>query len=167
MDFLRLALDEARKCTPAPTAFCVGCVLTATYPPDAAQPVILARGYSRELPGNTHAEANALTKARQLSEAELLELFPDASHPLTIDTILSHADIYTTMEPCSIRTSGLAACADAVIAAGLKRCFIGVGEPDDFVHCEGARKLKEAGVEVIWLEGMEKECLEVARMGRE
>ena len=71
------------------------------------------------------------------------------------------------MEPCSIRTSGLAPCADAVIAAGIKRCFIGVGEPDDFVNCEGARKLKEAGVEVIWLAGLEKECLEVARMGRE
>ena len=167
MDFLRLALDEARKCTPSPTAFCVGCVLTATYPPGSSKPVILSRGYSRELPGNTHAEANALTKARQLSEAQLLELFPDACPPLTIDTVLSHADIYTTMEPCSIRTSGLAPCADAVIAAGIKRCFIGVGEPDDFVNCEGARKLKEAGVEVIWLEGLEKECLEVARMGRE
>ena len=167
MDFLRLALDEARKCTPSPTAFCVGCVLTATYPLGSSKPVILSRGYSRELPGNTHAEANALTKARQLSEAQLLELFPDACPPLTIDTVLSHADIYTTMEPCSIRTSGLAPCADAVIAAGIKRCFIGVGEPDDFVNCEGARKLKEAGVEVIWLEGLEKECLEVARMGRE
>ncbi|KAI0709257.1 cytidine deaminase-like protein [Earliella scabrosa] len=166
MDFLRLALDEARKCVPSPTAFCVGCILTASYPPGSS-PVILARGYSRELPGNTHAEANALQKARQLSEAQLLELFPNASSPLDIETILAHADIYTTMEPCSIRTSGLAPCADAVIAAGIKRCFIGVGEPDDFVNCEGARKLKDAGVEVIWLEGLEKECLEVARMGRE
>ena len=102
-----------------------------------------------------------------MSEGQLLELFPNASPPLDIDTILAHADIYTTMEPCSIRTSGLAPCADAVIAAGIKRCFIGVGEPDDFVNCEGARKLKDAGVEVIWLEGLEKECLEVARMGRE
>ena len=166
MDFLRLALDEARKCVPSPTAFCVGCILTASYPPGSS-PVILARGYSRELPGNTHAEANALQKARQLSEGQLLELFPNASPPLDIETILAHADIYTTMEPCSIRTSGLAPCADAVIAAGIKRCFIGVGEPDDFVNCEGARKLKDAGVEVIWLEGLEKECLEVARMGRE
>ena len=102
-----------------------------------------------------------------MSEEQLLELFPNATRPLNIDTILAHADIYTTMEPCSIRTSGLAPCADAVIAAGIKRCFIGVGEPDDFVNCEGAQKLKAAGVEVVWLEGLEKECLEVARMGRE
>ena len=64
-------------------------------------------------------------------------------------------------------TSGLSPCADAIIAARIKRCFIGVGEPDDFVKCEGAQKLKDAGVEVIWLSGLEKECLEVARMGRE
>ncbi|KAI1795862.1 diaminohydroxyphosphoribosylamino-pyrimidine deaminase [Ganoderma leucocontextum] len=167
MDFLRLALDEARKCTPTPTAFCVGCVLTATYPSGSDKPVILARGYSRELPGNTHAEANALAKARQLTEEQLLELFPALSPPIAVDTILRHANVYTTMEPCSIRTSGLAPCADAIIAAGIKRCFIGVGEPDDFVNCEGAQKLKDTGIEVIWLEGLEKECLEVARMGRE
>ena len=166
MEFLRLALDEARKCTPSPTAFCVGCVLTAAYPPDS-QPVIISRGYSRELPGNTHAEANALAKARQLSQEQLAELFPSAPRPIDIDTVLTHADIYTTMEPCSVRTSGLSPCADAIIAARIKRCFIGVGEPDDFVKCEGAQKLKDAGVEVIWLNGLEKECLEVARMGRE
>lgn len=167
VDFLRLALEEARKCTPAPTAFCVGCVLTVTYPPGSGvETIVLARGYSRELPGNTHAEANALTKARELTSEQLLALFPAAEPTVTVDTILSHADIYTTMEPCSIRTSGLAPCADAVIAAGIKRCFIGVGEPDDFVKCEGAQKLKDAGVEVIWLAGLEQECLAVARMGR-
>ncbi|CDO69500.1 hypothetical protein BN946_scf184785.g5 [Trametes cinnabarina] len=166
MEFLRLALDEAKKCTPTPTAFCVGCVITAPYPP-GLKPVIIARGYSRELPGNTHAEANALTKARQLSQEQLAELFPDAPGPIDIDTLLTYADIYTTMEPCSVRTSGLSPCADAIIAAQIKRCFIGVGEPDDFVKCEGAQKLTNAGVEVIWLNGLEKECLEVARMGRE
>ncbi|KAI0374912.1 cytidine deaminase-like protein [Pilatotrama ljubarskyi] len=166
MEFLRLALDEARKCTPSPAAFCVGCVLTAAYPPGSSHPVIFARGYSRELPGNTHAEANALSKARQLSQNELARLFPDASRPIDIDVVLANADIYTTMEPCSVRTSGLPPCADAIIAARIRRCFIGVGEPDDFVQCEGAQKLKDAGVEVIWLSGLEKECLEVARMGR-
>lgn len=167
MDYLRLALDEARQCTPTPTAFCVGCVLVATYPLNSDKPVVFARGYSRELPGNTHAEANALAKARQLTDDQLLQLFPSASSPIDLDAILPHADVYTTMEPCSIRTSGLAPCADAIIAAGFKRCFIGVGEPDDFVNCEGAQKLKDAGIEVIWLEGLEKECLEVARMGRD
>lgn len=77
----------------------------------------------------------------------------------------SNASVYTTMEPCSVRTSGLAPCANALVDAKIKRCFIGVGEPDDFVQCEGAQRLKDAGIEVVWLAGLEAECLEVARTG--
>ncbi|KZT70156.1 cytidine deaminase-like protein [Daedalea quercina L-15889] len=164
LHFLRLALDEARMCEPTPTAFCVGCILTAS-PFGSSAPVIIARGYSRELPGNTHAEANALTKARRLSTDEIRELLPHAPADVTTEDVLKHADVYTTMEPCSVRTSGLAPCADALIAAKIRRCFIGVGEPDDFVQCEGARKLTDAGIEVIWVKGIEQECLMVARRG--
>ncbi|KZV82780.1 cytidine deaminase-like protein [Exidia glandulosa HHB12029] len=162
-ELMRLALDDARKCVPTPTAFCVGCVLVAQH---ADKRAVLATGYSRELPGNTHAEANALAKARQLSPDTLSALWPGESVP-TIDEILRTADVYTTMEPCSVRTSGLAPCADALIAAGVRRCIIGVGEPDDFVVCEGADKLKKAGIEVVWLKGLETECLQVARRGHE
>lgn len=164
MKFLRLALEEARKCIPTPTAFCVGAVLVGRSPEDS-RPVILATGYSRELPGNTHAEANALSKARQLTQSELVELLPSLPPGTTVDDVLSRADIYTTMEPCSVRTSGLSPCADAIVAARIRRCFIGVSEPDDFVNCEGAERVKNAGIEVIWLSGLEKECLDVARMG--
>ena len=160
MRYLTLALEEAKKCIPTPTAFCVGCVLVVRL---SDQPIIIATGYSRELLGNTHAEANALAKA--------LSLFPDqiSSHstPLTFNDIMAHTDIYTTLEPCSVRTSGLAPCADALIAAKVKRCFIGAGEPEDFVTCEGARKLQDAGIGVIWLEGLKAECLAVARRGHE
>jgi pyrimidine deaminase RibD-like protein len=173
IQYLRDALSEAAKCTPSPTAFCVGCVLVARYPSSNAeqqqQPVVLATGYSRELPGNTHAEANALTKARNLSPEQLSELllFPtSAGAGCTIDDVLRHTDIYTTLEPCSVRTSGLAPCADALVASKVARCFIGVGEPGDFVQCEGARKLKEAGCQVIWVKGLEEECLAAARRGR-
>lgn len=159
---LRLALREAEKCDPTPTAFCVGCVIAVQGPP-GNDPIILATGYSRELPGNTHAEANALSKARALSSSELSALFP-TSLP-NADIILTSADVYTTMEPCSVRTSGLAPCADALIAAQINRCFIGVGEPADFVTCEGAQKLKDAGIQVIWIGGLEEECLKVARRG--
>lgn len=164
LKFLHLALDEARKCVASPTAFCVGAVLTVCQP-GSSQEVVLSTGYSRELPGNTHAEANALAKARQLTSAELQQLIPSIAPHTTMDDLLTRADIYTTMEPCSVRTSGLAPCANAIVAARIRRCFIGVGEPDDFVKCEGAEKLKAAGVEVIWLNGLEDECLEVARSG--
>ena len=148
---------------PTPTAFSVGCLLVTRYPSITDPPVVLATGYSRELPGNTHAEANALTKARNLSPEELSDMFPNAAGQKAIDDILMHTDVYTTLEPCSVRTSGLAPCADALVAAKVPRCFIGVGEPDDFVQCEGAQKLKVAGCQVIWLKGLEKECLMVAR----
>lgn len=82
-----------------------------------------------------------------------------------MEDLLRHADAYTTLEPCSVRTSGLPACADALIRAGIKRCIIGVGEPDDFVKCEGAQKLRDAGINVVWLGGLEKQCLDAARRG--
>ncbi|KAF7778674.1 hypothetical protein Agabi119p4_3019 [Agaricus bisporus var. burnettii] len=168
LHFLCQAIDEARKCQPTPTAFCVGCVITVKWPLTSTDTILLSSGYSRELIGNTHAEANALSKARNLTKNQLQSLFPAASPAeLSIDDILSHSDIYTTLEPCSVRTSGLAPCAKAIIAAKLSRCFIGVGEPDDFVKCEGAQMLKDAGIEVVWLKGHENECLTVARTGHE
>jgi len=163
IQYLSLALAEAKKCTPTPTAFCVGCVLVVRI---SDEPTILASGFSRELAGNTHAEANALDKAKSLSSDQLSSLFP-RSVLLSFNDIMAHTDVYTTLEPCSVRTSGLSPCADALIAAKVKRCFIGVGEPDDFVTCEGARKLQDAGIEVTWLEGLQAECLAVARRGHE
>jgi pyrimidine deaminase RibD-like protein len=160
LHFLRLALEEAKKCDPTPTAFCVGCILVARCPP-TFNPVVITTGHSRELPGNTHAEANALSKAYNLSAVELSALLAVSS--VGLDEILPHIDVYTTMEPCSIRTSGLPPCTDALVAANVKRCFIGVGEPADFVICEGAQKLEKAGIEVIWVKGIEEECLQVAR----
>lgn len=164
LDILRLAVEEAKKCIPTPTAFCVGAIITLRMPSEP-RPTILATGYSRELPGNTHAEANALEKMRQYSQEQLQRSVPGLTGTVSAETLLAQADIYTTMEPCSVRTSGLAPCADAIIAARLRRCFIGVGEPDDFVKCEGAQRLLNAGIEVIWISGLEKECLEVARRG--
>lgn len=135
-----------------------------------ASRLILATGYSRELEGNTHAEANALAKARSLTPtqlAQILSLDPNTNTQSipTIDALLAQSHVYTTLEPCSVRLSGLAPCADALIDAKIAKCIIGVGEPTDFVRCEGADKLSTAGVEVIWLKGLERECLDVARTG--
>jgi len=134
-------------------------------PVEGVVPFILSTGYSRELPGNTHAEANAISKAMGLSRQELYTLLPSGLNHFTVEELLKYADVYTTLEPCSIRTSGLSPCADALIAAKVNRCFIGVGEPDDFVMCEGAQKLRDAGVEVIWLKELQEQCLAIARRG--
>ena len=142
----------------------MGCVLVVRLP--GITPVVLATGYSRELPGNTHAEANALLKSHMLSAEELSLLF-STKDPIQFNSLLQHTDVYTTLEPCSIRTSGLRPCADVLVESRIKRCIIGVSEPDDFVKCEGAQKLKEAGIEVIWLDGLQDECLAVARRGHQ
>ncbi|TFK29989.1 diaminohydroxyphosphoribosylamino-pyrimidine deaminase [Coprinopsis marcescibilis] len=160
IDFMKLALFEAKKAVPTPTAFCVGCVLVTRLP--GMKPVILSTGYSRELPGNTHAEANSLDKARRISKHELASLFP-SQHSLDINQLLAHTDVYTTLEPCSVRTSGLDPCAGALIDAKVRHCIIGVNEPPDFVRCEGASLLRDAGIQVTWLNGLEQECLRVAR----
>lgn len=165
MIYMQKALKEALSddCVPVQTAFCVGCVLVVRLP--VIEPVTLATGYSRELPGNTHAEANALTKAFGLSKPHLAALFSSLSPTPSVEDLMRYTDVYTTLEPCSVRTSGLPACADALIKAGIKRCIIGVGEPDDFVECEGAQKLKDAGIDVVWLSGLEKQCVDAARRG--
>ena len=75
-------------------------------------------------------------------------------------------DLYTTLEPCSTRISSLKSCAHAILDLNavssssaadqnlrlhISRIFIGAAEPPDFVVCEGARMLSEAGVEVVWV----------------
>lgn len=164
--FMKIALAEAHKCIPTSTAFCVGCVIVVPVhsATRAEEKMILSTGYSREMEGNTHAEANALTKARDRSPPELENFFPEGiPSGGGVEKLLKESDVYTTLEPCSVRTSGLPPCADALVDAQVRRCFIGVAEPDDFVTCEGAEKLRKSGIEVVWLKGLEQECLNAAR----
>lgn len=164
--FMKIALGEAHKCIPTSTAFCVGCVIVvpARSAIRVEERTILSTGHSRELEGNTHAEANALAKARGRSLTELEKFFPEGiPSDGGVEKLLKEADVYTTLEPCSVRTSGLPPCADALVDAQIRRCYIGVAEPDDFVTCEGAEKLKQSGIEVVWLKGLEQECLDAAR----
>lgn len=146
---MRLALQEALKSPYVPTAFCVGALITT---PDQQ---VLSTGYSRELPtgseGELHAEHCALVKLQDTLGSE------QASQ------LLQGASIYTTMEPCSVRKSGSRPCSDRIIEAKLGTVYLGVSEPGDFVVCEGVQKLLDAGIKVIKVQGMEDECLKVAR----
>lgn len=145
--YIALALHEASKCPVVAGAFSVGCVL-------AYGGRVVSQGYSRELEGNTHAEANAIAK-------------------LDDNSILPHVDLYTTLEPCTVRTSGLHPCTATIIAKGIKRVFIGVSEPPDFVVCEGVNQLRDAGIDVIFVDSavytsttgrnLGQDCLAAAR----
>lgn len=223
------------QCPVSQTAFCVGSTLflpdtsphyTALrpyfipFPLDDPDPfgLILADGWSRQIPGNTHAEANALTNFRT-RYAELLKTgsssasssaasssnpTPTLSNTLgsndetptqnvgvtassftsesslasnanstrtaidlpPIEDVLHHSDCYATMEPCSVRTSGGPSCALELVRAKVRKVYLGVEEPPDFVQCEGVRILEDGGVEVGRVVGLEQNCLEAARRGR-
>lgn len=77
--------------------------------------------------GQPHAEVNALTQAGKQAFG---------------------ADAYVTLEPCS-HTGRTGPCADALIAAGIKRVFIAQLDPNPLVSGRGVAKLKAAGIEVI------------------
>lgn len=59
---------------------------------------------------------------------------------------------YITLEPCA-HTGQTPPCADALIAAGIKKCVIGILDPDKRVNGAGVAKLRAAGIAVI------EECL--------
>jgi tRNA pseudouridine32 synthase / 2,5-diamino-6-(5-phospho-D-ribitylamino)-pyrimidin-4(3H)-one deaminase len=141
MPFMEKALDEARKSSGTENAFSVGALLVKDGQ-------ILETGYTRELPGNTHAEQCALEKYF-------------AKHG--VDDVPEGTVLYTTMEPCSLRLSGNLPCVDRVLQTSIKTVFVGVMEPDTFVQeNEGRKKLEEAGIEYIHIPGLEAECLRVA-----
>ena len=149
LKFLRIALEEAKKCIPTSAAFCVGCVIV-----DPSSQTIISKGYSRERPGNTHAEENALTKLFESPD------FKDG---------LIGLDMYSTMEPCSERLSGNKPCVVRILEANglIQRVVLGVREPDTFVRCVGVEKLQENGiiVERNVDPELESECLEVGKRG--
>lgn len=141
--FMRKALDEANKCVPLESAFCVGAVLVKDE-------VILETGYTRELEGNTHAEQCALEKYRHRMGQDV----PDG-------TVL-----YTSMEPCSYRLSGNTPCANRILSSNIKTVFVGVLEPTTFVSENvGRKKLENAGVSYVHLPGFEEEALAIAKKG--
>lgn len=136
-EMMARAMNEAKKSIYMPSAFCVGCVVVKDGK-------IISTGYSRELPGNTHAEQCALDK-------------------LTDPSIATGADLYSTMEPCSVRLSGNLPCVQRIIASKIGRVFQGVEEPADFVKCAGTQLLESAGISVTLVPGFAEEAINVAR----
>jgi pyrimidine deaminase RibD-like protein len=72
LDYMKLAILEANKCTPVETAFNVGAILISSSGEILStgfNPPRITQGYSRELPGNTHAEQCCLLKLSYLTSA--------------------------------------------------------------------------------------------------
>lgn len=135
LKYMQLSIQEANKSIPAPAAYCVGAALVD------AQGELLSTGYSRELPGNTHAEECALSKISNK------------------DVKTEGATMYTTMEPCSVRLSGNRPCVSRIIEAKIKRVVVGVREPPNLVACEGIDLLEREGIQVVIVPNVQEACL--------
>lgn len=153
-EYMRKALDLATKSPPKPTNYRVGALLV-----DSKRNLVLATGYTLECEGNTHAEQSCFIKLCHqygVSEEGLANMLPDT-------TVL-----YTTVEPCYKRLSGNLPCVERVLRLRkvITKVYVGVKEPEKFVGANTGRKqLEDAGIEVVLVDGMEKEILDVAMAG--
>ena len=86
---------------------------------------VIGRGWHLA-PGEPHAEANALAEVGERARG---------------------ATLYCTLEPCS-HHGKTPPCADALVAAGISRAVIALGDPDPRVNGRGFRRLREGGVAV-------------------
>lgn len=146
--FMIRAIEEAEKCGETQTQYNVGAVLVNNGE-------IISTGHSRELPGNTHAEQCALEK--YFTKTGKSEVPPGT-------------EIYTTMEPCTLRLSGNLPCTNRILEQlpNIKTCFVGVVEPDTFVkNNTSAGVLEERGINYIQIPGYEEKILEIAKRGHE
>lgn len=125
--FLQTAVALSRNCPPSDTAFSVGALVVA------ADGTVLADGWSRRADPHDHAE-----------EAALTGLGAGWAAP-------AGTTMYSSLEPCSARTSRPRTCTELILAAGIERVVFAWREPSIFVTGEGTELLRAAGVEVLEL----------------
>lgn len=92
---------------------------------DEATGEVIARGWTAP-GGRPHAEPEAIARAGERARG---------------------ATMYVTLEPCS-HHGGTPPCADAIIAAGLRRVVCAIVDPDPRVGGRGLERLRAAGITV-------------------
>jgi len=113
-----LALAERGRATTSPNPM-VGAVIVDD------EGVVVGRG-SHEVAGGPHAEIIALADAGPRARG---------------------ATLYCTLEPCS-HTGRTGPCAPAVVAAGLRRAVVAMGDPNPLVSGRGLAILRNGGLDV-------------------
>lgn len=126
--FMKRALTLARKGVGRTSPNpAVGCVIVR----DGR---VVGEGWHRKA-GTPHAEVHALAQAGELARG---------------------SDLYVTLEPCS-HFGKTPPCADAIVAAGVRRVVAGMVDPFSQVSGRGIERLRAAGIEVeVGL--LEQEC---------
>ncbi|MCX8474451.1 MAG: bifunctional diaminohydroxyphosphoribosylaminopyrimidine deaminase/5-amino-6-(5-phosphoribosylamino)uracil reductase RibD [Sphingomonas sp.] len=128
-----LGLSERTRGRTAPNPN-VGCVLVQ-------HGRIVGRGWT-QAGGRPHAEAMALAEAGEKSRG---------------------ATCCVTLEPCAHLSPRGPACADLLVAAGVVRVVIALGDPDPRTNGQGVARLRDAGIEVE--EGIAEEAARAAMAG--
>ena len=122
--WLQLAIDLSRNAPLSHSAFSVGAILVKDS-------IKLASGFSREDGSTSHAEELAIEKA-------------------TMSGIqLNGSTIYSSLEPCTTRSSRPISCSDLIVSSGIARVVFALREPPIFVNCRGMETLIKAGIEVV------------------
>jgi len=127
---MRRALDEARRAVPSPNPP-VGAVVVGT---DGA---ILAEAYHVRA-GEVHAEVAALEQAGEAARGGTL---------------------FVTLEPCN-HQGRTPPCVDTILGSGIRRVVVGCLDPNPGVVGGGAKRLKDAGIQVdVGVAGAEARAL--------
>lgn len=122
-NYITRAMHNSHKCEPTESRYRVGAVVVTL---DGRE----FDGYTGETAPENHAEEEAIAKA------------------LAAGANLGGATIYSTIEPCSKRTSKAEPCCDLIMRHGFGRVVFSLREPDSFVKCESSRRLADVGIEV-------------------
>lgn len=124
---LEEAYNLANKCTTVDNAFDVGAIIKTA---DGS----IFSGYSRELWGREHAEEVAIFKAIRAWKS------------------LVWAILYSSLEPCSERSSSKVSCSELVIRAQFAKVFSWQREGKKFVeNCVWIENLRKANIIVVEL----------------
>ncbi len=125
-EYMERAIAVSRSAEPSPSCYRVGAVIVT-------QSGDIFEGYTLETSPTHHAEQAAIFKA--------MEAGAD----------MRGATIYSSMEPCSERSSEPVPCSQLIIEHGFSRAVFAMYEPIHFVNCEGAYNMRSSGVEVKYM----------------
>jgi len=120
-DALALAEQAIGLSEPNPR---VGCVISA---PDGR---VVGRGHTQQA-GGPHAEVMALRDAADHGES------------------VRGSTVHVTLEPCA-HHGRTPPCCDALVDAGVARVVMAIEDPNPLVAGQGARRLRDAGIEVLY-----------------
>lgn len=136
--WMHQAIALTRQCPRSTSAYAVGAIIVT-------QNGKVFTGYSRETSPINHAEEEAILKAEHAGCS------------------LEGATIYSSMEPCTTRSSKPTSCSELIIRHRMRRVVFAAYEPPTFVTCHGEEMLRNAGIDVTILSDLSQEALTANR----